>query len=36
VEFLLSEEQAETLLGVLRREQVRVFYARVPAEFGVT
>ncbi len=36
VEFLLSEEQAEMLLGVLRREQVRVFYARVPAEFGVT
>jgi PII-like signaling protein len=36
VEFLLSAEQAEMLLGVLRREQVRVFYARVPAEFGVT
>jgi PII-like signaling protein len=36
VEFLLSGEQAEMLLGVLRREQVRVFYARVPAEFGVT
>ncbi len=36
VEFLLSEEQAEMLLGVLRREQVRLFYARVPAAFGVT
>jgi PII-like signaling protein len=35
VEFLLSEEQAEALLGVLRREQVRVFYAKVPAQFGV-
>ena len=35
VEFLLSDEQADMLLGVLRREQVRVFYARVPAEFGV-
>lgn len=35
VEFLLSEEQAEMLLGVLRREQVRVFYAKAPAQFGV-
>jgi PII-like signaling protein len=35
VEFLLSEEQAEMLLGVLRQEQVRVFYAKVAAEFGV-
>ena len=35
VEFLLSEEQAEMLLGVLRREGVQIFYAKVPAEFGV-
>lgn len=35
VEFLLSEEQAEMLLGVLRREQLHVVYAKVPAEFGV-
>jgi len=36
VEFLLSEEQAEMLLGVLRRERVQVFYAKAPAEFGVS
>lgn len=35
VEFLLSEEQAEALLSMLRREQVSVFYAKAPAEFGV-
>ena len=35
VEFLLSEEQADALLSVLRREQVSVFYAKTPAEFGV-
>lgn len=34
VEFLVSDEEAEKLLGVLRSEQVRVFYARVAAEFG--
>jgi PII-like signaling protein len=35
VEFLLEDAQAEMLLDVLRRERVRVFYARVPAEFGM-
>ena len=36
VEFLLSDGQAEALLGLLRREQVRVFYATFAAEFGMT
>lgn len=35
VEFLLDEKQADALLAVLRHEQVRVFYAKVPAEFGM-
>jgi PII-like signaling protein len=35
VEFLLSEAEAANLLELLRREQVRVFYAKVPAEFGM-
>jgi PII-like signaling protein len=35
VEFLLSDEQGDMLLGVLKRERVRVFYAKVPAEFGM-
>lgn len=36
VEFLLTDEQADQLLGVLERERVSVFYARSSAEFGVT
>lgn len=35
VEFLLSDEQAEMLLGVLQKERVGLFYAKAPAEFGV-
>lgn len=35
VEFLLEDAQAEMLLDVLRRERVRIFYARVAAEFGM-
>ncbi|HYL23359.1 MAG TPA: DUF190 domain-containing protein [Burkholderiales bacterium] len=34
VEFLLADEQAQELLALLRREQVRVFYAKTSAEFG--
>jgi PII-like signaling protein len=36
VEFLLSETEAETLLAALEREGVQIFYARAPAEFGIT
>jgi PII-like signaling protein len=35
IEFLLSEEQAQMLLGVLRKENVQVFYAKAAAEFGM-
>jgi len=35
VEFLLTEEQAKMLLGLLRREKVSVFYAKTAAEFGL-
>jgi len=34
VEFVVSDEEAEKLLDLLRRERVSIFYARVPAEFG--
>jgi PII-like signaling protein len=34
VEFVVSDEQAERLLELLRKERVSIFYARVPAEFG--
>lgn len=36
VEFLLSVEQADMLLGIMRAEGIRVVYARAAAEFGVT
>ena len=35
VEFIVTDDEAERLLGLLRDEQVRVFYAKVPARFGV-
>jgi uncharacterized protein len=35
VEFIVTEEEAERLLALLRHEKVRLFYARVPALFGV-
>ena len=34
VEFVVTDAEAEKLLGLLRQERVSVFYARVPAEFG--
>ena len=35
VEFILTDEVADRLLESLRRENVSVVYARLPAEFGV-
>lgn len=35
VEFIVSEDETEQLLDLLRREKVRAFYALVPARFGV-
>lgn len=35
VEFLLTDQQAELLLDALRREKVRLFYAKTPAEYGM-
>ena len=34
VEFAVSDEEAAKLLARLREEEVSVFYARIPAEFG--
>ena len=33
VEFMVNDEETEKLLDLLRSERIRVFYARVPAEF---
>ena len=34
VEFVVSDEEAEQMLALLRRERISVFFARIPAEFG--
>jgi PII-like signaling protein len=36
VEFVLSAEQADSLLMLLRRENLKLFYVRMPAEYGAT
>jgi PII-like signaling protein len=36
VEFIVSDAEADALLADLRREQVALFYARLPGEFGNT
>ena len=35
VEFIVSDEEAQRLLAVLQGERIRLFYACVPALFGV-
>ena len=35
VEFVVTDEEADKLFELLRRERVSIFYARVPAEFGI-
>ena len=35
VEFIVTEEEAQQLLERLRAHPVRLFYARIPATFGV-
>jgi uncharacterized protein len=36
VEFILTDEMADQLLASIRRENVSVVYARIPAQFDVT
>jgi PII-like signaling protein len=35
VEFIISESESEQLLELVEREKIRVFYASVPARYGV-
>jgi len=35
VEFIVDEAEAARLLDLLQREQIRLFYARIPASFAV-
>ena len=34
VDFVVTDEEVEKLLSLLKRERVSMFYARVPAVFG--
>ncbi len=35
VEFIVTDEEAQKLLDLLHREKIRLFYANIPARFGV-
>lgn len=35
VEFIVNAQEAQRLLDVVQREKIRVFYAHIPARFGV-
>lgn len=35
VEFIVTEEESRNLLALVREENVRLFYALIPARFGV-
>jgi PII-like signaling protein len=35
VEFILTDDEARKLLDLLRREGIRLFYAQIPARFGI-
>jgi PII-like signaling protein len=35
VEFIVTDEESSRLLELLRKEKIRLFYAHIPARFGV-
>jgi len=35
VEFVVNDDEARRLLDLVEREQLRLFYARIPAQFGI-
>jgi PII-like signaling protein len=35
VEFVVTDEEAQRLLDLLHREKISLFYAYIPARFGV-
>ena len=36
VEFIVTEDQADQLVELIRAEELHLFYARIPTEFDVT
>jgi uncharacterized protein len=35
VEFIVTDEEAQQLLALIQKEKIRLFYAQIPARFGV-
>lgn len=35
VEFIVTDQEAQQLLDLIHREKIPLFYARIPASFGV-
>jgi PII-like signaling protein len=35
VEFIVNDDEARQLMALIEGEKIRVFYARVPAQFGI-
>ena len=35
VQFIVNDTEAQQLLALVEHEKIRVFYARIPAQFGV-
>jgi len=36
IDFLVTAEQADELLDMLKAENLRLFYVRMPAEYGIS
>ena len=36
IDFAVTEAEADRLLGLIRQQNIRVFYARIPIEYGLT
>jgi PII-like signaling protein len=35
IEFMVTRDEAQALLDLIHREKIRLFYAHIPARFGV-
>ena len=35
VEFIVNEDEMKQILALIHQEKIRIFYARIPAHFGV-
>jgi uncharacterized protein len=35
IEFIVTDEEAQRLLALIHEEKIRLFYAHIPARFGV-